>query len=102
MPLHRELAARRELLLRLVEQLGLRWWLTGERRRRAPDQAIDELGFPVAPGRRPRRKGVRLGESVQQVESRPIADSVGHEGNRGGIVYVATRRGVGQEQVMVH
>ncbi len=66
------------------------------------DEVGDEAGLPVAPGGGPRGPAVRLGQGGEQVERQSVADGAGDAGDRGGIVEVAPRGRVGQQEMMAH
>ena len=69
--------------------------------RGALDELGDEARLPSAPRRRAGRQRVGLGERGEQLEGGLVADRLGDEVDRAGVVEVAAGGDVGQQQVVL-
>ena len=67
---------------------------------------LHQIGHQTRLPRTPRTRtggaAVGLGECGEQVEGEPVAAGAGNVGDRGGIVEVATRRRIGQQEMVAH
>ena len=85
---------------RRVETKALLLGPTRRPRRDSGDELVDEGRLPRSPCARSGRLAIRLGKRVQQLERVEVTDRLGHTRHRRWIAHIATRRRVGQQQVI--